>query len=117
MLPANIKKLAREWIAAWNSHDLDRIMAHYAEDIQFNSPVITQLLGKIDGQINDKAALRAYFTKGLKYYPNLRFELLHILVGVDSITLIYNGVRGLSAEVMRLNSDGRVCEVLAHYKN
>ncbi len=29
---------AREWLAAWNSHDLERILSHYATGIVFLSP-------------------------------------------------------------------------------
>ncbi len=28
---------AIEWEAAWNAHDLNRILAHYAEDVVFRS--------------------------------------------------------------------------------
>ena len=28
---------AIEWEAVWNSHNLDRILAHYAEDVIFRS--------------------------------------------------------------------------------
>ena len=31
---------AAEWIAAWNAHDLDRILAHYAEGIVFVKRVL-----------------------------------------------------------------------------
>jgi len=27
-------KFAREWVEAWNCHDLDKIMTHYAEDFE-----------------------------------------------------------------------------------
>ncbi|HEX5049396.1 MAG TPA: nuclear transport factor 2 family protein, partial [Gammaproteobacteria bacterium] len=31
---------AHEWIDAWNSHDLDRILSHYADDFVMSSPRI-----------------------------------------------------------------------------
>ena len=31
---------ANDWIAAWNAHDLDRIVGHYAQKIEFVSPLI-----------------------------------------------------------------------------
>jgi ketosteroid isomerase-like protein len=30
---------AEDWIAAWNAHDLDRVLSHYADDIVFLSPI------------------------------------------------------------------------------
>ena len=31
-------EFADEWIAAWNSHDLDRVLRHYAADAELTSP-------------------------------------------------------------------------------
>ena len=36
------ERFAAAWIAAWNSHDLARILAHYTEDVVFHSPRITR---------------------------------------------------------------------------
>ena len=35
---------ASERIAAWNAHDLERILKHYASDVQFTSPFVSRLL-------------------------------------------------------------------------
>jgi len=37
------------------------------------------------------------------------------LVGIDSATLYYNGVRGPSAEVFHFDQDGKVMGAYAHY--
>ena len=34
------ERLASEWIAAWNDHDLERILAHYTDDFTMSSPRI-----------------------------------------------------------------------------
>jgi len=107
---------ANEWIAAWNSHDIDAIMHHYSDDIVFSSPLIVRILDKPDGTIADKPALKAYFLKGLESYPELKFELYHVLVGVNSITIYYKSVRNLVAtEVMVLNGEGKIKQCLCHY--
>ena len=33
----DLTALGREWIAAWNSHDLERVLALYAEDSEMTS--------------------------------------------------------------------------------
>ncbi len=33
--------LAENWIKAWNAHDLDRIMAHYEEDVELSRVLAT----------------------------------------------------------------------------
>ena len=32
------RRFAAEWIEAWNAHDLERILAHYADDFEMASP-------------------------------------------------------------------------------
>ncbi|HLH21467.1 MAG TPA: nuclear transport factor 2 family protein [Chloroflexota bacterium] len=109
-------ELAQAWIDAWNAHDLDAILAHYADEVEFISPFVQRLLGDPSGIVRGKAALRDYFARGLASYPDLRFDLLEVLAGVRSVTVYYRSVRGLlAAEVMCLADDGRVERVLAHY--
>jgi hypothetical protein len=31
---------ATEWMAAWNSHDLDRVLSHYSNYFEMSSPYI-----------------------------------------------------------------------------
>jgi ketosteroid isomerase-like protein len=108
--------LAEEWIAAWNRHDLDAILLHYAEEVEFTSPFVVRLLDDPTGTVRGKAALRDYFARGLAAYPDLRFELLQVLVGVESVSVYYRSVGNrLAAEVMELDAQGRVVRVLAHY--
>lgn len=109
--------LAQDWIDAWNSHDIDQILGHYSEEIVFTSPFIVKLLGEDSGTIKGKAELKSYFLKGLEAYPDLNFELYQVLTGVESITLYYKTVNDmLAAEVMVLDSEGKISKVIAHYK-
>lgn len=110
------RRLADEWIAAWNAHDLERILSHYTDDVEFTSPFVAKLTGDASGTVRGKDALRAYFARGLAAFPDLRFDLLRVLLGVDSVTLYYRSVKNLTAaEVMYLSADGRVARVAAHY--
>ena len=110
------RQFAGEWVRAWNAHDLQQILAHYAQDVQFSSPFIVKLLGEPSGTIFGKDDLRVYFKKGLDAYPELQFELINVLVGVDSVTLYYRSVRGmLAAEVMFFDESGKVAKATAHY--
>jgi ketosteroid isomerase-like protein len=107
---------AREWVAAWNAHDLDRILAHYAEEIEFVSPFAVRLAGAADGTVRGKAALREYFARALQAYPALQFRLHFVCASVRSFTAVYESVNGLqAAEVFELNEEGMACRVLAHY--
>jgi hypothetical protein len=107
---------AQDWIDAWNSHDLERILTHYDDEVLLTSPVALRLLNG-DGTVRGKAALRDYFLRGIQAYPNLRFDLIDALWGTETIVIYYvNNVRGSkTAEVMLLNSAGKIQRVWANY--
>lgn len=115
MEPEFAKRFAEAWIAAWNSHDLERILEHYEDDFEMSSPVIAALAGVPSGRLRGKAAVGAYWARALEAAPDLRFELLTALAGVDSVTVYYRGHRGLSAEVFLFGASGKVRAAYAHY--
>ena len=105
---------ATDWIAAWNSRDLDAIMSHYDDAVELTSPVAAQLLG--DGKVAGKANLRAYFQRGLDAFPQLQFHLEDVLWGLNTLVLYYTNQKGSrTAEFMELSPAGKVTRVIAHY--
>jgi hypothetical protein len=80
------------------------------------SPIALKLLGG-DRTVRGKAALREYFLRGLEAYPDLRFDLIDALWGLETIVVYYvNNVRGgKTAEVMLLNAAGKIRHVWANY--
>jgi ketosteroid isomerase-like protein len=110
------RNLANHWVAAWNNHDLDAIMAHYEDAVELTSPVAAQLLGTPDGRIVGKANLRAYFQRGLDAYPELHFGLEDVLWGVNSVLLYYTNQKGTrTGEFLELSAAGKVTRVVANY--
>ena len=110
------RSLANHWVAAWNSHDLDAIMAHYDDAIELTSPAAAQLLGTPDGKVVGKANLRAYFQRGLEAYPELHFRLEDVLWGVNSVVLYYTNQKGTrTGEFMELSPMGKIARVVANY--
>ena len=110
------RSFAADWIEAWNSHDLDRIMTHYAEDLVLVSPIAAQLLNDPAGIVRGKDSLREYFQKGLNAFPQLRFDLIEVMRGLSSIVLYYKNQRGTkSGEFMELNPQRKITRVVANY--
>lgn len=113
---ADARKFADEWIQAWNSHNLDAILSHYAPDVTLTSPTAAKLLQDPSGAVKGKDALRSYFSRGLEVYPDLTFELLDILWGVSSVLLYYKNQKGTkTGEFMELDSGGKIVRVVANY--
>ena len=115
------RTFATEWIAAWNAHDLERILAFCSEDFTMTSPKIVTIAGDPSGTLHGKAAVRAYWGAGLQQLPELRFDLVQVLAGLNSLTLYYNSHTGqgrpdvMSAEMLLLNAEGKAIRGFAHY--
>lgn len=110
------KAFAAEWIAAWNSHDLERVLSHYTDDFEMTSPLIIQLMHEPSGTLKGKAAIRTYWQTGLAANPGLHFDLIDMLVGVSSIILYYRTASGrTSAEVVIFNEAKLVMKSIANY--
>jgi len=108
--------IAKATIEAWNSHDLERILGHYADDIVLVSPVAAERLGDPAGTVRGRAALRAYFTKALEAYPHLRFDLKDVMWGLHSVVLYYANQRcTMTGEFMEIDSAGKISKVVANY--
>jgi hypothetical protein len=110
------RQFAEEWIQAWNSHDLDRILSHYADDFEMFSPLIIERMDIASGMLKGKDAVRPYWQKGLATTPPLRFELLDVFSGIDSIVIYYRKASGQRvSEVLIFNEQGLVVKGMAHY--
>lgn len=108
------RAFAAEWLAAWNAHDLSRILAHYDERIVFLSPLAQARTG--NGRVEGRDALRRYWEGGLKAQPDLKFELEDVLVGHEAVTILYRNHRGQRvAESFEFNSAGHAVRAMACY--
>lgn len=106
---------AVEWEAAWNSHDLDRILAHYSADVIFRSQKAMRAVGQ--GELRGKDALRAYWTKALEAQPDLSFVVVDVLQGYGMLVITYRNQRDvLAAETLRFGPDGLVVEASACHR-
>jgi hypothetical protein len=116
MQNAFAEQFAADWIDSWNSHDLARVLSHYADDVEMSSPFIIQIAGERSGTLCGKEAVGAYWSKALELIPDLHFELISVLAGVTSITIYYKSAHGgLAAEVLHFGAAQRVAKAFAHY--
>jgi ketosteroid isomerase-like protein len=113
---SRLASLGRDWIAAWNSHDLERVLAMYAKDSEMTSDKIQALGFDASGTVRGKERLRAYWGTALARLPDLRFELIETFVSPDSIVVFYRNDRGAKVcEYLRLNADGKIRQGSANH--
>jgi ketosteroid isomerase-like protein len=109
------REFAQEWVSAWNAHDLDRILSHYADDVVFASPHVAERFGKASGVVEGKDELRSYWGAGLADESDLRFTLDDVRASVDTLVINYrNQLGGAVSEVLRFR-DGLVVWGCAAY--
>jgi ketosteroid isomerase-like protein len=113
VIPTN---LAPDWIAAWNSHDLDRVLEFYTDDFEMSSPHIVSIVGEPSGTLQSKAAVRAYWEKALTLFPDLRFTLETLYTGANSALICYTNQAGRRCgEMLFFNDEGKCFRSAAHY--
>ncbi len=111
-------EFAQDWIESWNSHDLPRILSHYADTFSITTPMIKMALGVDTGTLCGKQAVGNYWRQALEKIPDLQFELLDVLSGVNSVAVYYRSVLNkLAIEVMFFNDDNKVADVVVHYSS
>ena len=106
---------ATDWIEAWNTADLDRILGCYADGFEMSSPLIGERMGVSSGRLRGKDAIRPYWAIGLAARPPLRFELIDVFGGMDVVAILYRNVNRdrRVIERLRFDSERRVIEAEA----
>jgi ketosteroid isomerase-like protein len=109
---------AHDWIDSWNQHNLQRILDHYSDDIQLESPFIVLRGADPSGRLVGKEALTRYWSPVMAPNSTLRFERLNVLLSVNSVAILYKtnvGGDRLAVEVFHFNGEGKVSRSYAHY--
>lgn len=80
---------AAEWAAAWNELALERILAHFDENVSFTSPTALAVVG-VD-TVRGKQSLREYWNKAVALVGSLRFVVDRVVWDTDSreLAIIY----------------------------
>lgn len=113
---ADLTALGRDWIAAWNSRDLERVLALYADECEMASDKIQALGFDSSGTLRGKAKLREYWGKALQLVPNLQFDLIDLFVSPDSVVVFYANERGAKiCEYLRIDAERRIVQGSANH--
>jgi hypothetical protein len=107
---------AKNWIDAWNAHDLERILSHYSQDVIFEAQTVKARWGNPDGRLHGIAELKKHFSLGLELAPNLAFQLEQVFLTPSGYAILYrreNGNRVI--DCVTLDEHGQAKQVIAYY--
>lgn len=114
----DINKFAAHWIESWNSHDVEEIISHYAEDVEITTPLLKLNDSYESGSLKGKILVKNYFYNALKRFPDLHFELLEVTSSKKSVEFYYKSVMNKRAiEVMFFNDKMLVNKIIVSYFN
>jgi hypothetical protein len=111
-----LTELVRDWLSAWNSRDIERLMNHYHENVELSSPTIVKRWNIATGKLSGKDALRKHFSKGFEDVNHMSFELLGVLNGINGIVLVYKrGAYSMAADVIKLDENGKAITIDSYH--
>ena len=88
-MPIDIEEWAKNLLAAWTSHDVEKILFFYADDCVFQDFAIGRIL-------NGKKALCAYLEESFTNLPDFRIEAKSSFASGDRVCIefVMSGTRG-----------------------
>ncbi|WP_053208104.1 nuclear transport factor 2 family protein [Jiangella muralis] len=104
------RAFARDWLAAWNAHDVEAVLRHFHDDVVFTSPVAARVLPETGGVLRGKEELRRYWTEGLRQIPDLRFAVEAVYAGVSALVITYRNQKDVLVNEVLIFDGDRVRE-------
>ena len=108
----NARAFADDWAAAWNGLAVERVLAHFDENVSFTSPTALAVMGV--ATVRGKQALREYWNKAVARVGSLRFRVDRVLwdAGTRELAIIYEseigGRKKRVSENLTFGADGLV---------
>ncbi len=97
--------IAQRWFAAFNAHDLEQLLALYADDAEHFSPKLKVRRPETQGLVKGKEELRSWWKDSFERLPSLHYEVLSLTANTEQVFMEY--MRHVEGE-----EDLRVGEVL-----
>ena len=111
--------IARQWFDAFNQHDLEKLVALYADDAEHYSPKLKVRNPETKGLIKGKETLRLWWKDSFKRLPSLKYEPQQFIADDSRIFMQYiryvNGEENLTVgEVLEIKNGQIVASRVYH---
>ncbi len=105
MSPGKNEEIARQWFAAFNEHDLGKLLSLYDNDAMHYSPKLKIRQPETNGLVRGRKALEAWWSDAFSRLPTLHYKYTTLTANNDRVFMEY--IRSVSGE-----PDMLVAEVL-----
>jgi SnoaL-like domain len=112
MTSDDARAFATQWAEAWNSRNIEQVLAHFHDEVEFTSPTALSVMGI--ATVRGKGPLREYWSKALAMLVSLRFIVDRVVWDPDSreLAIIYtsetDGKTRRVSENLRFDAAGQV---------
>ena len=108
--PADAHAFAERWISEWNRKDVEAMLAHFSEDVEFSSPRAKVVAGS--PRLVGKANLREYWNRAIERIDTIQFTLDYVIKDASHMAIVYtaelNGKRVRAVEFLDFGEDGLI---------
>jgi len=108
---------AEQWISDWNRKDVEGVLSHFSESVEFESSRARAVLGS--ATVEGKSRLREYWSTAISRIQTIRFTLDYLIKDGDRIAIVYigeiDGKRFRAVEFLTFGEDGLVRQGEAMY--
>ena len=93
------------------------ILDHYTDDFSIESPMALRIVPESKGFNSGKENIRAYWEIGVQRNPQLKFELINVLIRTNRLTLYYSNASAnqKSDEIFHFNKNFQANEEVINY--
>ncbi|MES2761228.1 MAG: nuclear transport factor 2 family protein [Bacteroidota bacterium] len=90
------KEIATKWFAAFNEHDLEKLLSLYHNEAQHYSPKLKIRIPETKGLIKGKQALREWWKDAFNRLPSLQYDVIKLTADEGQVFMEY--IRHVSGE-------------------
>jgi hypothetical protein len=85
----HLNSIAEGWFAAFNDHNLERLLGLYHNEAQHFSPKLREQHPETKGLIKGKALLHDWWQEAFVRFPSLKYEVIRLTPFEDRVFMEY----------------------------
>ncbi|MEQ8303712.1 MAG: nuclear transport factor 2 family protein [Cyclobacteriaceae bacterium] len=85
----HLNDIAAQWFAAFNAHDLEKLLSLYDDNAEHFSPKLKVRLPETKGLIKGKSAMRSWWQDSFDRLPTLKYEVVRLTPHDDRVFMEY----------------------------